>query len=66
MFGTRRTGLPSLRSVAREMCRLLFKFSPVIRLLYGDNATLMAALVAAETACHELVKQIDETLEPGV
>lgn len=63
---TRRTGLPSLRVVAREMCRLVTKFTPVIQSLYSENAALMAALLAANAACAELVAEIDGELEPGV
>ena len=62
----RRTGLPSLRTVAREMCRLLTKFDPVIRALYGDNTTLIAALEAANAACAVLVAEIDEAVPSGV
>lgn len=62
----RRTGLPSLRVVAREMCRLVTKFTPVIQRLYPENAALTAALLAANAACAELVTEIDGELEPGV
>lgn len=60
-----RTGLPSIYKIARELCRLLTKFGPVIRALYPDNATLLAALAAAETACHNLVDEIKAAVEPG-
>jgi hypothetical protein len=65
-FGTRRTGLPSMRALAVILCRLVAQFTPVITKLYPDNALLLAALVAANAACGELVTQIDATLEPGV
>jgi hypothetical protein len=65
MFGNRRTGLPSLRKVAREMCRLIYAFTPVIRKLYGDNVALMAALESANVACDALVEAIDESLPAG-
>lgn len=61
-----RIGFYSLRYTARQMCKYLFKFSPVIRTAYPDNALLLAALTAAEAACHELVIQIDAQAEPGV
>ena len=62
----RKTGLPSLRGVARNTCRLVYKFNPVITKLYGDNVALMTALSAANAACDALVEAIDETLEEGV
>jgi hypothetical protein len=60
-----RSGLPSLEIVAREMCRLITKYSPVIRLLYPGNAALMAALAAAEAACTALEEEISGVLVPG-
>jgi hypothetical protein len=65
-FGTRVTGLPSMRAIARTLCRLIYKFTPIITSLYGDKPALLAALSAANAACAVLVEQIDETLEPGV
>lgn len=62
----RRTGLPTLLKLAREMCRILTVFAPQIRKYYGTNVALMAALEAAEGACHVLSEQIEEALEPGV
>lgn len=59
-------GFYSLRKVAREMCRFIFIFSPVIRAKYPNNALLLAALSAAEVACHNLVEQIDLQAPQGV
>lgn len=59
----RRTGVPAIMTVARELCRLIVKFTPVIAQLYPTNAALQAALVAANEACgllhHELAKVRD-------
>jgi hypothetical protein len=57
-MGYHRTGVPSLIGVAKEMCRLLGKFSPLIQTLYPDNAVLQAALVAASEACQALETQL--------
>jgi hypothetical protein len=55
-----------MRALAVILCRLVVQFTPVITKLYPDNALLLAALVAANAACGELVMQIDATLQPGV
>lgn len=62
----KRTGFYSIRQVAREMCRLITIFSPIIRNLYPANTALQAALAAAQAACEELHKQIDLQDTPGV
>lgn len=62
----RRIGFYSIRKVAVQMCRLITIFAPVIRNQYPSNATLQAALSAAQAACEELRKQIDLQAEPGV
>jgi len=64
-MGTR-TGLPALKKVGREMCRLIVKFTPVIQLAYPDSPALQAALAAALAACAELDKEITENLPVGV
>jgi len=61
-----RIGFYSLRKVAREMCRLLTLFSPIIRNAYPNNATLQAALAAAMAACDELREEIDKVAPVGV
>jgi len=64
-MGTKRTGIPSLIKVAREMCRLLAKFAPLIATLYPSNAALQAALAAASAACQELETQLLTEREYG-
>lgn len=54
-------GFYSLRKTAYHLCQLLTAFGPLIRLYFPDSALLLAALAAAEAACHELVTQIDAT-----
>lgn len=61
----RRTGVPSLLQVAKRMCDLLNKFSPVISTLYPSNAALLAALSAAEAACHVLRDELAAVRETG-
>lgn len=60
-----RTGLSTLHRVARELCRYIGLFTPIIQRLYGDNAALMAALSAANAACGVLVTEIGDVLEYG-
>ena len=63
---TRRTGVPSLISVAREMCRLILVFSPIIRRAYPSNTALHVALEAANAACDVLRQELEEVREFGV
>lgn len=65
-FGTRRTGLPTMRVTARYLCKLIRDFTPIIKKLYPDNDLLHAALDTANVACALLVEQIDVTLPDGV
>lgn len=49
-----------MQKIARNLCRAVAAFTPAIEKAYGDNATLMAALVAANTACATLVSEIED------
>ena len=62
----RRDGLFSIRQTATIICRLIVKFTPVIRKLYPDATDLHDALEAANAACEVIVLVIDTYREPGV
>lgn len=62
----RRTGVPSLMKVAREMCRLITKFSPVIAQYFPGSTGVQAALAAANAACAALHDALMEIQEEGV
>jgi hypothetical protein len=62
----RRDGLFSLQHTARELCRLITAFTPVITRLYPANTALLAALAAANTACAALEAQVTAQKEEGV
>jgi hypothetical protein len=56
-----RTGVPALMLVARRMCNLITKFTPILTQLYGTNSAFMTALSAANAACmalHEELAQV--------
>lgn len=61
----RRTGVPTMMAVARRLCTLIVKFTPVIQQLYGGNAALMAALAAANSACAALHAELAAVREYG-
>lgn len=61
----RKTGVPSILQVARELCRLITKFSPVIASLYPSNTALQAALAAANAACETLASELTAVRELG-
>lgn len=65
-FGSRRTGLPTMRVTARYLCKLISHFTPIIKALYPENELLHLALDTANVACATLVEQIDVTLPQGV
>lgn len=62
----RRTGIPALMEVAKELCRLIAKFSPIIVALYGDDPAVSTALSTANAACAALHEKLMEIAEPGV
>lgn len=61
----RRTGIPTLVGVARQMCRYITRYTPVIRTLYPDNTLLLAALATANEACDQLEQQLTLVREVG-
>ena len=61
----RRTGVPTILQVAQNMCRLIVKFTPIIQQLYPANATLLAALATANSACAALVPELAAVRELG-
>ena len=61
----RRTGIPSLIAAAREVCRLLFLFTPLIKELFPTNTNLHDALDAANLACGALVEELVPVREVG-
>lgn len=52
--------------VAKELCRLIAKFSPIIVALYGDDPAVSTALSTANAACAALHEKLMEIAEPGV
>lgn len=54
----RRTGVPSLMFIARRLCILIVKFTPVIMQVYPTSTALHAALAAANAACATLHEQL--------
>lgn len=61
----RRTGLWTLQKIAQNLCRAVATFTPAIQAVYGSNATLMAALTAANEACRILSEEIEAEREYG-
>lgn len=64
-MGTRKTGVPTMLSLARRLCDLIDRFSPVIRLIYPENTAVIAALEAARTSCALLQTELTEIREFG-
>lgn len=61
----KRTGVPTLLDAAVFLCSKLAKFRTVIFLLYPDNTALLAAYVAAESACATLSAEMAAVREYG-
>jgi hypothetical protein len=54
-----RNGVPTMVIVAKNLCRLIVKFTPAITAQFPSNAALLAALAAANTACAALAAQLE-------
>ncbi len=61
----KRTGVSTLMNLAKHMCRAIVFFTPVIRLAYPGNVLLMAALDAANAACHVLEEELQNVIVAG-
>jgi hypothetical protein len=61
----RRNGIFSIREVARNMCRLITFFEPVLRAQYPNNTALQAALSAAMAACGVLDAELQKVQTQG-
>jgi hypothetical protein len=62
----RRIGITTIRYFAYRLCRQIAKWTPAILTVYPDNTALALALEAANLACGELVRQVDEVIEQGI
>jgi hypothetical protein len=57
-----RSGLPTILQLAKQLCKFISVWTPVIQKFYGGNAALMAALASANAACAVLAAAIDDVL----
>lgn len=53
-----RNGIPSMMAVAKKLCQLIVKFTPILTVQYPSNAALLAALAAANAACAALSEEL--------
>jgi len=63
---SRRTGMPTIYKLAKELCRLLTKYQHVIFFLFPEEGNLHIALDNAIQACQLLQTEIGDLLEQGV
>lgn len=61
----KRTGVTSLRQVAKTLCRLVLDYGEIIKKIYPDNTALHLAIDTADVACHALFVQLDALVEYG-
>lgn len=61
----KRTGIPTIQDTAKELCRLVTKFDPVIRIVTNNDAAVIAALSAANAACATLNAELENFREYG-
>ena len=64
--GQRRDGLYSISKTAKQLCRFIVDFAPVIQRLYPANSELQNALAAALAACQALDILVTAQKEEGV
>jgi len=61
-----RTGVPSLIKVAKELCRLILAFGPIIVRAYPESTALHVAMAAAQAACQTFHEELEKVKEIGV
>lgn len=61
----KRTGMPAITKVAKEMCRLIVKFEPIIRAVTDNDPAVALALSGALAACSTLEESLQEYIEDG-
>jgi len=62
----KRTGIPAIRKVGHELCRLIVKFAPIILQISDNDPGVSTALAAALAACQALDEAIAEYQQQGV
>lgn len=62
---TERIGVWTLNVLAKRLCQKVAKFAPLITVAFPENAELIAALVAAQTACAALAAETEGVLVYG-
>lgn len=62
----RRYGFYSMKRTAKELCRLVAAFTPVIQRYFPESTALLLALEAANLACGVLAHEIEQVETPGV
>lgn len=58
-------GIASLEKFAKQLCRILTAFAPIIRNKFPDNEELLLALLAAETMCTLLPAALRDVRDVG-
>lgn len=61
----KRTGITTLRTIAKTMCKLVLSYGETIKKIYPENTALHIAIDTADAACHALFVQLDELIEYG-
>lgn len=61
-----RVGLWTLRTLAQKLCKAIVQFTPLIRVAYPTNTTIITLLEAANAACAALVEEIQDIEPVGV
>lgn len=61
----RKTGIPTLLELSKKQCKYIVQFTPIITLLFSDNAALLAALQAANETCAVLIIELSKVREYG-
>jgi hypothetical protein len=65
MAHLQRNGVPAMLQVAKTLCRLIVKFTPILLVQFPENTTLQSALAAANAACAALAAQLALVREMG-
>lgn len=56
---TQKTGQTALQGLAKEMCKLILRWFPVMKRVYPENVALHLAIESADIACKALFEELE-------
>lgn len=60
-----RTGMPTITKLAKQLCKYIVQFEPIIRVVTSNDPAVLAALAAALSACQVLDAELTAYIPVG-